>query len=54
MLKKIENLPPSVLGLQAEGQLTRNDYEKVMVPLLEDAHRRVQRVRFLWKISLLR
>ena len=51
MLKKIENLPSNVLGLRAEGKITKEDYEAVLIPLLADAHRRGERIRFLYQFG---
>ncbi len=51
MLKRIENLPHSVLGIRAEGTVTKKDYETVLNPFLEDMHHRGQHVRFLYQFS---
>jgi len=51
MLKKIENLPANVVGLRAEGEITKEDYEKTLIPLLEKEHRRGGRVRFLYQFA---
>ena len=36
MLKLIEDLPVNVLGVTAEGKITGEDYEKVLIPALEE------------------
>lgn len=51
MLKKIENLPSGVLGVQGIGQVTRTDYETVLIPLLEEEHRRGRNIRFLYQFG---
>ena len=51
MLKHIEHLPSSILGLYAEGKVTREDYESLVIPLLEEKHRRGERVRFLYQFG---
>jgi len=51
MLKKIESLHPPVIGVLAEGKVTREDYEAVLIPLLEEEHRRGRKVRFLYQFS---
>ncbi len=51
MLIHIEDLPANIIGLRAEGKVTRRDYEAVLVPLLEEAHERGERVRFLYQFG---
>ena len=51
MLKYIENLPPAILGLSAEGKVTGDEYDTLLIPLLEDKHRRGERVRFLYQFG---
>ena len=51
MLEKIEGLPANVLGVRAVGKLTRDDYETVLVPLLEERRARGSRIRFLYHLG---
>ena len=51
MLKQIEGLPSAILGLCAEGKVTKDDYETVLIPLLETEHRQGRRVRFLYQFG---
>lgn len=51
MLKKIPNLPADVLGIRAEGKVTPDDYESVLMPLLEEVRTKGQRVRFLYQLG---
>jgi hypothetical protein len=51
MLTKIEGLPAKVIGVSAEGTVTQNDYESVLIPLLEEKHRKGERVRFLYQLA---
>jgi len=37
MMKLMEGLPPGVVGVEAEGQVTAEDYETVLVPAVEAA-----------------
>jgi hypothetical protein len=48
MLERLTDLPPDVDGLQATGTVTREDYERVMQPVLEEARSQGRRVRFLY------
>lgn len=36
MFKMIDGLPDSVLGVEAVGQVTHDDYQSVLIPLAED------------------
>lgn len=35
MLKMIEGLPPEVLGVEATGKVTHEDYQRVLIPAAE-------------------
>ena len=37
MLKLIEDLPETVIGVEADGKVTSEDYEKLLVPAFEAA-----------------
>lgn len=47
MIEPMTDLPAGVVGLRAHGEVTKDDYEQVIVPLLEQARRRGQKVRCL-------
>lgn len=51
MFRIIEDLPPKVIGVLADGEVTRSDYETVLVPLLRDAYRKGDRIRFLYQTA---
>jgi hypothetical protein len=51
MLRKIENLPSNVIGIRAEGKVTKEDYESVIIPLLKEQHDQGNRVRFLYQMG---
>jgi hypothetical protein len=38
MLTLIPDLPPAVVGVEASGKVTAQDYEQVLVPAVEAAH----------------
>lgn len=48
MLERIQGLPEGVLGIRAKGLISSEDYEKVIVPALEEARSKGSRVRFLY------
>jgi hypothetical protein len=49
VLEPLDNLPNSVRGVRATGTVTRDDYERVLTPLMEAAHREGRRVRLLYE-----
>jgi hypothetical protein len=51
MLERIDNLPPDIWGLRARGKVSREDYEQVVLPQLEDAHRSGRRIRFVYQFG---
>jgi hypothetical protein len=48
MIERLTDLPPGVDGLSARGKVTREDYERVVRPLLEEARGHGRRLRFLY------
>lgn len=51
MLEPISDLPDGVLGLRASGMVSKDDYDQVVEPLLEDARRDGRRIRFLYHLT---
>jgi hypothetical protein len=51
MLERIKDLPAGVDGVRATGRVSREDYERVMLPLVEDARREGRHVRFLYEFA---
>jgi hypothetical protein len=47
MIERIEGLPAGVDGVRCNGKLTREDYDAVVVPLLEQVQREQRRLRCL-------
>ena len=48
MLEKIQDIPERVMGLRAKGQITKEDYQKTVVPYFEEARLKGDRMRFLY------
>jgi hypothetical protein len=48
MLKCIIDLPDNVLGIEASGKVTAEDYQTVLVPALEAKLRKIKKVRLLY------
>ncbi len=51
MLEKIGSLPEGVWGLSAKGKISKDDYEQVMLPLLEQAREQGRRIRFVYQLG---
>jgi hypothetical protein len=51
MLEKISDVPGSVLGFRASGELTGEDYRDVLVPAVEAALRSRDKLRLLYLLG---
>lgn len=51
MIEVMKGLPDNVLGVHASGQVTGEDYEKVMIPAVEAKLRDHDKVRFLYQVG---
>jgi SpoIIAA-like len=51
MLSLIGDLPDHVVGVEAHGEVTAEDYEKVLVPAVEAARAESPKVRLLYVLG---
>ena len=51
MLERMKDLPPPIVGLKAVGKVSRQDYEQVVEPLLEEIRREGNNVRLLYHFA---
>ncbi len=51
MLDRITDLPDDVIGFVAKGELTSDDYEKVMIPAVDQALGDHDKIRMLYVLS---
>ena len=51
MIEKIPGLPDDVLGFAARGKVTARDYEAHIVPAVEEAFSRRDKMRFLYHLG---
>ena len=51
MLDKISDLPDSVLGFRASGELTSDDYQNVLIPAVEAALQSRDKLRLLYLLG---
>src|SRR5262249_51019020 len=47
----LSDLPPGIDGVKATGKISREDYEAVLVPLMDGARRDGRRLRFLYQVG---
>ncbi|RAO76079.1 STAS/SEC14 domain-containing protein [Dyella jiangningensis] len=51
MIEQISGLPPGALGFRASGQVTAQDYERVLVPDVEAAFALNRKLRLLYHVG---
>jgi hypothetical protein len=51
MLEKLQDLPDSVVGLKASGEVTGDDYRNVLIPAVEAALEGGRKVRLLYVLG---
>ena len=51
MIERLTNLPPGISGVKADGTITKEDYERAVVPLLDEARREGKRLRVLCELA---
>ena len=51
MIEKLEGFPTNTLAFAAKGTVTANDYETVIIPAVEAAFSRTNKVRLLYQLG---
>ena len=51
MLERLTGLPPGVEGVKAVGKVSKEDYDQVLEPMLNEARKEGRRVRFLYELG---
>ncbi len=51
MLTQIHDLPSKVVGVKATGVVSKEDYEKVLLPAMEDLYKRTGSVSLLLQLE---
>jgi SpoIIAA-like len=49
--EKLKDLPRGIDGVRAVGKISKEDYEQVFVPLLDEARREGRHIRFLYQFG---
>jgi hypothetical protein len=51
MLRVLDDLPSNVMGVEASGKVTDDDYESVLVPAVRSALDAHERIRFIYVLG---
>ena len=51
MLKILNDLPSNVLGIEAEGEVTGEDYENVLIPAIDEKLKSHKKICFLYYLG---
>ncbi len=51
MLERLKGLPPGIEGVKASGKVSKEDYDQVLEPMLNEARKEGRRVRFLYELG---
>jgi len=51
MIELIEGLPGNALGLQAKGEVTGEDYERVVIPAVHQLREESEKIRLLYVLG---
>jgi hypothetical protein len=51
MLKKMKDLPRGVVGVEATGEVTYDDYQSVLLPIFEEAHAQNKKMKFVYVLG---
>lgn len=51
MIEQIKNLPENVVGFNAKAQITGEDYEKILIPLVEKKLRKFKKISLLYHLG---
>ena len=51
MIKILEDLPDGVLGVEASGKVTDDDYERVLLPALREQRDAHSKIRFIYVLG---
>lgn len=51
MIEVMAGVPDNVLGLRATGKVTGDDYEKVLIPAIEEKLKRHRKIRLLYHMG---
>lgn len=51
MIERLEGFPDNVVALAGKGQVTKKDYEEVLIPAVEAAFKRHDKISFYYELG---
>jgi hypothetical protein len=51
MIERLEGFPDHVVAVAGKGQVTKKDYDEVLVPAVESAFKKQQKIRFYYELG---
>jgi hypothetical protein len=51
MIKLLDDLPENILGVEATGKVTDDDYENVLIPAIREKRDAHQKIRFVYVLG---
>jgi len=51
MIERLEGFPENVVAVAGKGQVTKEDYEKVLIPALETALKTQRKINFYYELG---
>lgn len=51
MIEMIEGLPDDVVAIRASGRVTAEDYDKILIPAIEDRLKKHKKIRVLYQLG---
>jgi hypothetical protein len=51
MIEILKDFPDNVIAISCEGQVTKEDYEQILIPAITDALKRHDKIRLLYNFS---
>src|SRR3984885_14541578 len=51
VIEILKDLPKGIVGVRAIGKVSKEDYEKVLVPIFDEARREGGHIRFLYQLG---
>ena len=51
MIRVMQDMPDNVIGLEAQGKVTREDYEATILPQIEAKQREFEKIRLMYVLG---
>jgi hypothetical protein len=51
MIELLQGFPPNVIGIEATGRVTSDDYERTLAPTIEEKQRQYDKIRLIYVLG---